>query len=163
MERAREWFNKLVRELEFLAAPGRTRRSISMHTATIIYKSFILPVIDYCDTVWSCCGCVNADNKEKLQRRAGRIIIQTDSSDDELAHLKYDTLGLRREMHVLNLVKKCLNYRCPQFLNDYFYLNRDILPRRTRQSNHLRLFSVKLECTRKAIYYHGCVVFNRNL
>ena len=88
---------------------GRTRRSISMHTATIIYKSFILPVIDYCDTVWSCCGCVNADNKEKLQRRAGRIIIQTDSSDDELAHLKYDTLGLRREMHVLNLVKKCLN------------------------------------------------------
>ena len=29
---------------------GRTRRSISMHTAGIIYRSFILPVLDYCDT-----------------------------------------------------------------------------------------------------------------
>ena len=91
---------------------GRTRKSISMHTATIIYKSFVLFVIDYCDTVWSCCGCYNADNIEKLQRPAARIIMQTDSSDDALAHLKYDTLGLRREMHVLNPVKKCLNKEC---------------------------------------------------
>ena len=29
---------------------GRTRGSISMHTG-IIYRSFILPVLDYCDTV----------------------------------------------------------------------------------------------------------------
>ena len=42
---------------------GRTRRSISMHTAGIIYRSFILPVLDYCDTVWNCCGRTNADNR----------------------------------------------------------------------------------------------------
>ena len=89
--------------------------------------------------------------------------MQTDSCNDALAHLKYDTLGLRREMHVLNLVKKCLNNSCPKFLKDYFYFNRDILQRRTRQSNYLRLPSVKLECTKKAFYYHGCVVFNRNV
>ena len=142
---------------------GSTRRSISMHTAGIIYKSFILPVLDYCDTVWNCCGRTNADNIEKLQRRAARIFMQTNSSDEALAHLKYDTLGLRREIHALNLVKKCLNKRCPQFLMDYFYFNRDIVQRKTRQSNHLRLPSIKLECTKKAFYYHGCEVFNRNL
>jgi len=60
---------------------GRTRRSI--------------PVIDYCNTVWSCCGCVNADNVEKIQRCMARIIMQMESSDDALAHLKYDMLGLR--------------------------------------------------------------------
>ena len=74
---------------------GRTRRSISMHTAGIIYRSFILPVLDYCDTVWNCCGRTNADNIEKLQRRAARIIMQTNSSDEALAQRKYDTLGLR--------------------------------------------------------------------
>ena len=98
---------------------GRTRRSISMHTASIIYRSFILPVLDYCDTAWNCCGRTNAAIRpdiEKLQRRAERIIMQTNSSDEALAHLKYDTLGLRREIHALNLVKKCLNKRCPQFL-----------------------------------------------
>ena len=45
---------------------AHTRRSISMHTAGIIYRSFILPVLDYCDTVRNCCGCTNADNIEKL-------------------------------------------------------------------------------------------------
>ena len=43
---------------------SHTRRSMSIHTATIIYKSLILHVIiDYCDTVWSCCGSVNADRE----------------------------------------------------------------------------------------------------
>ena len=60
---------------------GRTRRSISMHTAGIIYRSFILPVLDYFDTVWNCCGRTNADNMEKLQRRATRIIMQTNSNE----------------------------------------------------------------------------------
>ena len=46
---------------------------------------------------------------------------------------------------------------------DYFYFNSDIVQRKTRQSNHLRLPSIKLECTKKAFYYHGCEVFNRNL
>ena len=142
---------------------GRTRRSIRMHTAGIIYRSFILPVLDYCDTVWNCCRCINADNVEKLQRRAARIIMQTNSSDEALAHLRYETLGLRWETHALNLVKKCLNKRCPQFLMDYFSFNRDIVQRKTRQSNHLRFPSIKRQCTKKAFYYHGCEVFNRNL
>ena len=142
---------------------GRTRRNISMYTANTIYKSFILPVIDYCDSVWNCCGLSNAHRIERLQRRAARIVMQTDSSDDALDHLGYVSLELRRETHVLKLVKKCLNKRCPQFLMDYFHFNRDVLPRRTRQSDRLRLPTIKLEGTKKAFYYHGCTVFNRNL
>ena len=142
---------------------GRTRGNISMHIAGIIYRSFILPVLDYCDTVWNFCGRINAGYIEKLQRRAARIIMQTNSSDEALAHLRYDTLGLRRETHALNLVKKCLNKHCPQFLMDYFSFNRDIVQRKTRQSNHLRFPSIKLECTKEAFHYHGCEVFNRNL
>ena len=70
---------------------------------------------------------------------------------------------LRRETHALNLVKKCLNKHCPQFLMDYFSFNRDIVQRKTLQSNHLRFPSIKLECTKEAFHYHGCEVFNRNL
>ena len=84
---------------------GLTRRSIRMHTAGIIYRSFILPVLDYCDTVWNCCGRINADNIEKLQKRAARIIMQTNSSDEALAHLRYDTLGLRRETPALSAAR----------------------------------------------------------
>ena len=38
-----------------------------MYTAGTVYKSFVLPILDYCDTVWSCCGSFNSDKLEKLQ------------------------------------------------------------------------------------------------
>ena len=37
-----------------------------MYTAGTVYTSFVLPILDYCDTVWSCCGSVNTDKLEKL-------------------------------------------------------------------------------------------------
>ena len=46
--------------------------------------------------------------------------MRMDSSDEALEYLAYRTLEHRREGHVLKLVKKCLNNRCPQFLIDYF-------------------------------------------
>jgi len=30
-----------------------------MYTAGTVYTSFILPILDFCDTVWSCCGSDN--------------------------------------------------------------------------------------------------------
>ena len=81
--------SKVSKRIEIL---DHTRRSISMHTAGMIYRSFILPVLDYCDTVWNCCGCTNGDNIEKLKRRAGRIIMQTNSSHEALAHLRINVL-----------------------------------------------------------------------
>ena len=45
---------------------GRIRKNINMYTAGTVYKSFVLPILDYCDTVWSCCGSVNADKLEKF-------------------------------------------------------------------------------------------------
>ena len=67
--------------------------------------SYIIPVLDYCDTVWNCCGTVNSDKLERLQRRAARIIMKPDKSETALKYLRYDTLKVRQESHVLSLVK----------------------------------------------------------
>ena len=144
-----------------LAMLGRIRKNINMYTAGTVYTSFVLPILDYCDTVWSCCASVNTDKLEKLQRRAARIVMRLGSSEKALNFLGYVTLEKRRESHVRNLVKKCLSSRCPQFFMHYFNYNRDVLPRRTRSSDKLRIPSVKLECTKKAFFYHGCVIFNQ--
>ena len=66
----------------------RTRNNLSLYTANVIYKSLILPIINYCDNVWGCCGKVNSDKSEKLQRRAACIIMKTYRSDDALKFLK---------------------------------------------------------------------------
>ena len=59
---------------------------------------------------------VNTDHLERLQRRAARIIMRTSSGDEAIKYLRYDTLELRREKHVLRLVTRCLQGRVPQFL-----------------------------------------------
>ena len=83
------------------------------------------------------------------------------NSEKTLNFLGYVTLEKRRESHVGNLVKKCLSNRCPQFFMHYFSDNKNVLPRTTKSSGKLRLPSIKLECTKKAFVYHGCVIFNQ--
>ena len=59
-----------VRNITHTANVIYCKRHTARHTANVIYKSFILPVLDYCDLVWGCCGRVNVDHLEWLQRRA---------------------------------------------------------------------------------------------
>ena len=139
---------------------GRTRKNISMASANQIYKSFIVPILDYCDAVWNCCGIVNSDRVEKLQRRAARKVMKSESSEDALQQLRYSTLKSRRDRHTLNLVKRCLENKCPQFLRNYFIFNRDVSVCTTRLSDMLRTPTVKLESTKRAFFYHGCKGFN---
>ena len=52
-----------------------------MYTASTVYTSFVVPIQDYCNTVWSCFGSINTDKFEKLQRRAARIVMRLGSSE----------------------------------------------------------------------------------
>ena len=76
---------------------GRARKNISMHSENKVYKSYIIPVLRYCDTVWNCCETVNSDKLERLQRRAARVIMKSDRSETALKYLRYDNLKVRRE------------------------------------------------------------------
>ena len=44
-----------------------------MFTAGTVYTSFVYPILDYCDTVWSCCGSVNPDKLPRTTRRSGKL------------------------------------------------------------------------------------------
>ena len=82
-----------------------------MYKTGTVYTSFVLPILDCFDTVWSCCGSVNADKLEKLQRRAARIgVMRLGSSEKALNFLGYVTMQKRREGHVRNLDKKYLRW-----------------------------------------------------
>ena len=74
----------------------RLRNDISMHTANIVHKSDVLPTLDYCDTVWNCCNVGDEEKLEKLQRRAARIVMKVNCSDDALHDLRWETLKSKR-------------------------------------------------------------------
>ena len=113
---------------------GRLGKNLTVGAANTLYKSLIVPIFDYCDSVWSCCNkcACDADGLERLQRRAAKIVSMSSSSDSTMQILKWLPLETRRDKHVCKLVTKCLTNNVPQFLFNYFTFNRDVVPRITR-------------------------------
>ena len=61
---------------------SRLRNDISIHTANIVYKSYVLPSLDNCDTVRNCCNVGDEEKLEKVQRRAVRVVMRVNCSND---------------------------------------------------------------------------------
>ena len=111
----------------------RIREDLTANATNLIYKSFILPILDYCDSVWACCNRGDIDRLERLQNRAARIVMRSTRSALALANLKWNSLEDRRNKHIFKLVNLCLEKKTPQFLHNYFFYNRDVITRSTRK------------------------------
>ena len=88
---------------------SRFRRYMTFQSANAIYISMIRPILEYCAGVWACCGEVNSESLEALQRRAGRIVIKTSSSDAAMDDLKWPSVRTRRDDYIFKLVRKCID------------------------------------------------------
>ena len=97
--------------------------NLKTYSANVIYISLIRPILEYCDTLWGCCGEGNSQALEALQKRAGRIVVKTSRSSPAMDILKWPVLAERRREHVFQLVKKCIEGHCPQYFDGYFTFN----------------------------------------
>ena len=141
---------------------GRLRDNLTTHSANVVYISLMRPMLEYCDTLWGCCGEGNSQVLEALQKKsiAGRIVARAFRSSPAMDILKWPAPTERRREHVFQLVKKCIEGRCPQYFDGYFTFNNKIHTRATRQRDLLHLPAVRTEVAKRSFYYHGCVVFN---
>ena len=97
---------------------------------------------------------------EALQKRAGRIVAKTSCSSPAMDILKWPALAERRREHVFQLVKRCIEGRCPQYFLGYFTFNSKIHSGATRQRDLLHLPTIRTEVAKRSFYYYGCVIFN---
>ena len=107
---------------------SRARRSLTIKSANRLFKSMILPILDYCRDVFHRCGEGNEESLECLQRRGGRIVLNTAhlSTEQMFTSLGWDTLMRRRENHIVKLVEKCLKGMAPSYFSKFFNL-KDII------------------------------------
>ena len=85
-----------------------------------IYFSFIRPVIEYSDVVWDNCTFYEANELEKIQLEAARIVTGATklvSIDSLYAETDWETLALRRNKHKLQLFYKMQNGLTPENLS----------------------------------------------
>ena len=142
---------------------SRARPSLTIESANRLFKSMILPILDYCGAVFHGCGKGNEEVLERLQRRGGRIVLNTAhlSTEQMVTSLGWDTLTRRRENHIVNLVENCLKGTAPSYFSEYFQLKRhNIHDYDIRNKNKLVIDRVKLESTKRAFFYKGADIFN---
>ena len=134
---------------------SRARPSLTIESANRLFKSMILPILDYCGAVFHRCGKGNEEGLECLQRRGGRIVLNTAhlSTEQMVTSLGWDTLTRRRENHIVKLVEKCLKGTVPSYFSNYPNPN-------PRNKNKLVIDRVKLESTKRAFFYKGADIFN---
>ena len=85
-----------------------------------IYFSFIRPVIEYSDVVWDNCTLYEANELEKMQLEAARIVTGATklvSIDSLYTETGWETLALRKNKHKLQLFYKMQNGLTPEYLS----------------------------------------------
>ena len=154
------------------------------HQSTLltIYKSLVLPHLDYCSAVWGCIGNGLSQKLEKLQNRAARIITGSswDARSAPILHaLKWNSLADRRAkqlksfMFKTNLVPE---YVCdkfasvntihrhnlvPEYVCDKFASVNTIHRHNLRGAQHnLFIPRPNTEALKKSFRYRGAVTWN---
>ena len=147
-----------------LAALRRLRPVCPQQILTTIYKSLVLPHLDYCSAVWGSIGPGLSQKLQKLQNRAARIITGADwdvRSAQILQDLNWISLADRRTKQMEILMFKAANKQLPEYISEKFTNVNTIHRHNLRGSEH-NLFIPRpcTEALKKSFQYRGAVLWN---
>ena len=147
-----------------LAALRRLRPVCPQSTLVTIYKSLVLPHLDYCSAVWGCIGNGLSQKLEKLQNRAARIVTGSGwdvRSAQILCALNWKSLADRRAKQLKSLMFKTVNNLVPEYLSDKFASVNTIHRHNLRGAQHnLFIPRPNTEALKKSFRYRGAVTWN---
>lgn len=109
--------------------------TLKRNTLERIYTSFIRPLLEYADVVWSNCTIEESNMLEAVQVEAARIILGVTklcNINKMYGDLGWESLSNRREKHRLILFYKMKNNLTPAFLSD-------LVPEQVQDSSHYNL------------------------
>ena len=142
---------------------GRLRVFINEHNLKLIYRTIILPLFDYADVVYDSSNLKYTDRLQKLQNRAGRIILGINPykhiSNHELHQLlNWESLKSRRVKHTVSLVYKSLNnLSAPYMQNSFQFVSH---PYNLRSDGNLSLPKPHTDYCKRMFSYRGASSFN---
>lgn len=93
--------------------------TIDRKSLQTIYFTFIRPILEYADVVWDNCSQYEANELEKIQNEAARIVTGSTklvSISSLLSETGWETLSARRKKHKLLLFFKMQNSISPDYL-----------------------------------------------
>ena len=140
----------------------RARKVLPRHACITLYCAMVLPLFDYCCSVWDSCGVGNKAYLDKLHRRAasiieGRIVEYADLPNT----FSWPNLQKRRDYLKSILVFKSINGLAPAYLIGEFKHAREIHSYRTRHRDLLRIPLAKTTKYQGSFRINGARTFNQ--
>ena len=130
---------------------GRLRVFINECNLKLIYRTIILPLFDYADVVFNSSPQKYTDQLQKLQNRAGRIIIP----NFKLGTMKIPTC---ETYTLIKLVYKSINNLSAPYMQDLFeFVSHQYS---LRSDGNLFLPKPHTECCKRMFSYRGASYFN---
>ena len=139
----------------------RIRTYLDQQTATTLFNALVLPLVEYCDTVYGTCTRGLQNKVERLLYKGGRIILDVPSDTSTRAvinELKWLTFTERLFYHRCILVYKSLNHSLPPYINRKFQTMTHGY--NTRNSSDLQLIKCRTNMGQRTLTFLGAKNWN---
>jgi Reverse transcriptase (RNA-dependent DNA polymerase) len=151
---------KIAKKTNFL---GRISKKLTAHTKKMIYKSIILPHVDYCSSIMFMATKEDFRKLQLLQNRALRVILKKPKRTPikwMLDTLKLHSIKQRVNFNTLVLVFKMKNGMVPSYMQDEVLFTRNATTRTLRNAEDFRLPRYLKTTTQNMIWHDGLRMFN---
>lgn len=144
---------------------SRIKQYLNLEARKLFCNGYIMPLIDYCCTIWGNCSEDNLNRILKLQKRAARLVFDADplsSSDPLFKELKWMPVKTRIHYHKLLLIYKSLHHQAPEYLSGNLTYVRENNPYHLRNAVRGNLYTNKprTELYKKSFQYSASILWN---
>ncbi len=123
----------------------------------------VLPLLDYCDTIYGTTDHLALSKLQRLQNRGAKTILWVPKDTPTqivLKDLKWLPLIKHITYHTHILMFKCLNGLAPNYLSRNFKYVNHCYNTRFQDKQVLYVSKTKLEITKRALAHHGAINWN---
>ena len=151
---------KMSKKVNFLR---RIRNRLDVNTLLLLFKSLVMPHIDFCSSILFMMNQENLHALQLIQNRAMRIILKC-PRDTRISNMHQDTqlLSVRQRVNynVLVLVFKATKSLLPRYISSQHAYVADVQPYALRSNQNLRLPQLLTNMGQKSFLYRGVQMFN---
>ena len=142
----------------------KIKQYLPLQTRKLYYNAYILPVLDYCMTIWGSASKKHLDRLLKLQKRAARIIL--DMPPDAPSIPLFEKLGWlsiyeRSHYNKAIILYKSINGLTPTYITNLFQFNSlENYNVRSVSNNNMLIKRHNTKTFEKSLQYNGPRIWN---
>ena len=142
---------------------SRVSRYLPVVQRKMLYNAMVLPYFNYCSITWATADQKHLDVLERLQKRAGRMVLgvpSRTSTRDVYDKLKWTNLRTKWKINRCLMVHKCLNSNVPEYLCNHFTRSDHKHSTRTSTSGSVNIPALRTVQGQRSFGYTGSKDFN---